>query len=100
MDRLSAGMLGAYGNTWVGTPCFDKLASCSILFEQNVLTSPFIKHFYNAVWHGGTASSEALPGRFGANGLDTLLITDEMKLKKFEDTQFLCQFSCFALALA
>ena len=81
MDRLSAGMLGAYGNTWVGTPCFDKLASCSILFEQNVLTSPFIKHFYNAVWHGGTAPSDALPGCFGANGMDTLLITDEMKFK-------------------
>ena len=26
MDRLSVGMLGAYGNTWIGTPCFDRLA--------------------------------------------------------------------------
>ena len=81
MDRLSVEMLGAYGNTWVGTPCFDNLAFSSILFEQNLLTSPFIKHFYNAVWHGGAASGDALPGRFGANGLDTLLITDEIKLK-------------------
>ena len=81
MDRLSAGMLGAYGNTWIGTPRFDDLAFSSILFEQNLLTSPLIEYFYNAVWHGGTSSGDALPSRFNANGMDTLLITDEMKLK-------------------
>ena len=28
------------------------------------------------------------------------IIIDKTNLKKFEDTQLLCQFSCFALALA
>ena len=45
MDRLSVGMLGAYGNTWIGTPCFDRLAFGSILADQMLLTSPTLGIF-------------------------------------------------------
>jgi len=50
MDRLSLGMLGAYGNAWIGTPCFDRLAFASILADQMLLTSPTLEDFYGAVW--------------------------------------------------
>ncbi|MBR6480102.1 MAG: hypothetical protein IKT12_00235, partial [Thermoguttaceae bacterium] len=33
-DRLHLGYLGAYGNGWIGTPAFDRLAGESVLFDR------------------------------------------------------------------
>ncbi len=35
VDRLQAGYLGPYGNTWIDTPSFDRLASQSFLLPRN-----------------------------------------------------------------
>jgi arylsulfatase A-like enzyme len=32
VDRLHTGFLGAYGNTWIETPVFDRLAAESFHF--------------------------------------------------------------------
>ena len=39
-DRLHAGYLGAYGNSWIETPAFDRLASQSFLFDRALIDSP------------------------------------------------------------
>ena len=80
MDRLSVGMLGAYGNTWIGTPCFDRLAFGSILADQMLLTSPTLGDFYDSVWRGESEPSVSISESCAARGLDTLLVTDEMSL--------------------
>ena len=80
MDRLSTGMLSAYGNAWIGTPSFDHLAFSSIVFDQMWLTSPTIQKFYDAVWRGGLPAGNSLVGKARANALDTLLVTDDQML--------------------
>ncbi|MEK6249773.1 MAG: sulfatase-like hydrolase/transferase [Planctomycetales bacterium] len=74
-DRLSAGFLGAYGNTWINTPSFDQLAFESLLFDQAILCKPTLSDFYEEVWAG--ESQQALPQLLNDVGIDTLLITDE-----------------------
>ena len=81
-DRLSAGALGAYGNTWANTPCFDKLAFDSHLMDQAILAEPTLSGFYDGVWRGrqgsdATSQPQLLPEFFNANGIDTILVTDE-----------------------
>ena len=34
IDRLHAGYVGAYGNTWIETPAMNRLASQSFLLDQ------------------------------------------------------------------
>ncbi len=34
-DRLHAGFLGCYGNDWIETPTFDRLATESVVFDQH-----------------------------------------------------------------
>ena len=81
-DRLSLGMLGAYGNAWVDTPCFDALAFESCVFDQAFLATPTLRGFYDSVWLGcepGIADSQqqSLPELLAVAGVATLLITDE-----------------------
>lgn len=81
-DRLSIGMLGAYGNTWVDTPCFDTLAFQSCVFDQAILASPTLHGFYDAVWLGRQSKNSAsdnqpLPELLADSGLETLLVTDD-----------------------
>ena len=81
-DRLSMGMLGAYGNTWVDTPCFDTLAFESCVFDQVILASPTVHGFYDSAWLGRQAGNsdshtQPLPELLAAAGLETLLVTDD-----------------------
>lgn len=81
-DRLSMGMLGAYGNTWVDTPCFDTLAFQSCVFDQAILASPTLHGFYDSAWLGGQAGNsdshnQPLPELLAEAGLETILVTDE-----------------------
>jgi arylsulfatase A-like enzyme len=39
-DRLPVGFLSCYGNNWIATPNFDRLASQSALFDQHFANSP------------------------------------------------------------
>ena len=36
IDRLGAGYLGPFGNTWIDTPCFNQLASQSLLVRSSM----------------------------------------------------------------
>ncbi|MBN2021194.1 MAG: sulfatase-like hydrolase/transferase [Pirellulales bacterium] len=84
IDRLHAGYLGAYGNAWIETPAVDRLACESFVFDQALIGSPRTEGLCRAVWQGrhpllrGQATGErALAERLAAEGVRTMLLTDE-----------------------
>jgi arylsulfatase A-like enzyme len=50
IDRLQAGMLGPYGNTWLRTPEFDRLAARSFVFDQAYTCQPDTDAVLSAWW--------------------------------------------------
>jgi arylsulfatase A-like enzyme len=94
IDRLHAGYLGCFGNTWVSTPAFDRLAAEGFVFQQAIIDSPDLSDAYEAMWRGthaaerrgdratggrenGTPSLAELARRRGAR---TILLSDEPTL--------------------
>ncbi|MDG2206296.1 MAG: sulfatase-like hydrolase/transferase [Pirellulales bacterium] len=86
-DRLSAGMLGAYGNCWVGTPSFDRLASSALIADQMLLTSPLLGDFYRSIWQSGHESEQSghIAEIFSDRGSASLLITDDAEVESIEN---------------
>ena len=82
MDRLGAGSLGPYGNTWVPTPNFNALAARSTLFDNCLTDSPDLSRSYRGCWSGahglqqGVSDGTALQAMAGA-GVRLSLVTDE-----------------------
>lgn len=83
IDRLGAGWLGPYGNTWVETPTLNQLAAESVLCEFLVSDSHDLEAIYRSLltgqpaWHTTTADPSAtLPQLANAAGYQTLLVTD------------------------
>jgi arylsulfatase A-like enzyme len=90
VDRLHAGMLGAYGNTWIRTTHFDELACRSFLFDQAFIESPRLDAIYRSLWFGETAagaeastSASSFPQLVRAAGWHTALLTDEPELVNY-----------------
>jgi len=52
VDRLGAGFLGPYGNTWLETPALNSLASQSLLVETVLADSPHLADIYRSYWTG------------------------------------------------
>lgn len=88
VDRLSASLLGPYGNTWVQTPAFNRLASQSLLAEFLLATSQDLAAAYRSLWSGQhpLASGDAtpLPQHWREQGRRTLLISDEPAVFSWE----------------
>ncbi len=87
LDRLHAGYLGPYGNTWVATPALDRLAFESFVFDQVLLDSADPDALYRSWWRGWHAlcsqaadEQPSLPGRLREAGMSTLLVADEPQL--------------------
>ncbi len=63
VDRLNSDYLGAYGNAWIGSPAFDRLASESILFDSYYATSLDLPTLCRAFWRGESpATIQGVPG--------------------------------------
>lgn len=85
IDRLHAGYLGCYGNTWVATPRFNRLAAESFVFDQATIDHPQLDELVRSWWLGqhvleraaGTSEPLTLAQRLAQAGLATALITDE-----------------------
>jgi arylsulfatase A-like enzyme len=82
VDRIHAGMVGAYGNSWIRTRRLDQLACESFLFDQAVASSPNITELYRGYWFGSALLGAAevgssLPQLVGAAGMHTALVTDD-----------------------
>lgn len=86
VDRLHAGYLGCYGNTWIATPEFNRLAAESFLFEQATIDSPQLVEIYDSYWLGShalerrgprTQAGPSLAELLKQAGVATTLISDE-----------------------
>lgn len=82
IDRLGAGYLGPYGNTWLETPGFNRLASQSLLCEQTLATSPELATTYQSYWRGDS-DSHSLPQLARAASCRCVLITDDEAVSQF-----------------
>lgn len=85
IDRLGAGFLGPYGNTWLDTPHWNRLAAESFLCEFALTDSPRLPVVYRSYWQGqhalsGRRSAPALPELARQAGLHPTLITDDRQL--------------------
>jgi arylsulfatase A-like enzyme len=87
VDRLHAGTLGAYGNSWVRTGHFDHLAGESFLLDQAYIDSPQLDRLYRAYWHGiptvarHRTPGESLPSLVRAGGSHAALVTDDPQVR-------------------
>jgi arylsulfatase A-like enzyme len=82
IDRLGAGYLGPYGNTWLETPGFNRLASQSLLCEQMLATSPDLATTYQSYWRSASGDG-TLPQLARAAGCRCVLITDDEAVSQF-----------------
>lgn len=93
VDRLHSGYLGCYGNAWVRTPAFDRLACESFVLDQAVIDSPDLALLYRAYWRGLHALApesagglepadgwQSLPRALGESGVVTSLLTDDAEV--------------------
>jgi arylsulfatase A-like enzyme len=88
VDRLHAGMIGAYGNSWINTAALDQLAGESFLFDQAFVDSPQLERLYRGYWLGTHAAGTQQPSDVGASlpqllaeaGVHTALVTDEVEV--------------------
>ncbi len=83
-DRLGSGFLGPYGNTWLETPAWNRLAARSILMENVLTDSPDLNVVYHSFWqgqhalgHGNLGTSPALAKHLGSQSVETWLVTDD-----------------------
>jgi arylsulfatase A-like enzyme len=82
IDRLGAGYLGPYGNTWLETSAFNRLASRSLLCEQVLASSPDLAGAYRDYWLGTNDSPlGSLLQLAKTAGYHSVLVTDEADLK-------------------
>src|SRR5687768_11610245 len=83
VDRLGAGMLGPYGNTWLDTPHFNRLAAESLLCETVLADSPDLDAALRGWWTGRHTleppadAAASLVARANQQGVRTLLVTDD-----------------------
>lgn len=81
IDRLHCGYLGCYGNSWVHTPAFNRLAAESLVLDQALVDSPDLSDLYRAWWTGRHAwepgGGPAVPSQLAAQGVQTALLSDE-----------------------
>lgn len=90
IDRLSAAFLGPYGNTWLDTPEFNRLATESTVFDFPLTDSIELAQTYRSYWRGLHSLStdwgdtpnviEALQRQ----GVYTQLVTDEPQVGNHE----------------
>jgi len=85
VDRLGAGYLGPYGNTWIETPNFNRLAADSLLFEFAMGDSSRLPMLYRSYWKGlhamsGDTAMESLSETLGPCEIHTALVTDDCEV--------------------
>src|SRR5215471_16929336 len=90
IDRLHAGYLGAYGNTWIHTPALDQFAADSFVFDRFTIDSPRLESLYRSFWlglhamcpHRRTAGRRSLAAAAAESGVRAALITDDAIVAK------------------
>src|SRR5438874_8246453 len=86
IDRLGAGWLGPYGNTWLDTPNFNRLAARSVLCETVIADTPDLAGTCRGYWTGRHAQEpdddrrRALAELASAAGARTVLVSDDRQV--------------------
>jgi hypothetical protein len=86
VDRLHVGYLGCYGNAWIATPNFNRLAADGFVFDQALIESPELERQYESFAAGTQIlarqprrpSGIGLVERLRATGINTALLTDDL----------------------
>jgi arylsulfatase A-like enzyme len=88
-DRLHAGYVGAYGNSWIDTPALDRMASQAFVLDQALIDSPDLERLYRSYWQGWHAMCPAPPANrptllamLREAGITTALLTDERQVAR------------------
>ncbi len=97
-NSLHLGFLGAYGNAWIGTPNFDRLASESVVFDayfpENLTTLPTRRSWWTGRygfhdpalgWTPLRNDEPILPDLLWNHGVATALISDVPYLREPEN---------------
>ncbi len=87
-DRLGAGYLGPYGNTWIETPSCNRLAAEATLVEWALADAVELRAVYRSYWQGLHALCperpvRGLPEALATAGVHCALVTDEPELLDF-----------------
>jgi hypothetical protein len=85
IDRLGAGFLGPYGNTWLETPAFNRLASQAVLCEQMLAGATDLESAYRDYWQLPVVTSHdprSLAQLAKQVGCQAVLVTDEEVVKQ------------------
>ena len=77
VDGLGSKHLGPYGNTWVETPAFNRLATEALLIDGLYVPSPDRIATYQSWWQ---VEGQHLIQQLGGQGIHTQLLTDEASL--------------------
>src|SRR5690242_6702586 len=85
-DRLHLGYLGCYGNDWIETPNFDRLATQSVLFDQHFAVDLHPEAANRAWWSAPSLSGEAASPATGEAGLLDALSTIGVKTWLFAES--------------
>lgn len=89
IDRLGAAWVGPYGNSWLDTPNFNRLATRSVLFESSIAATPDLSEAYRGLWTGRhvlerkPADAPSFPA-MAAKNRSAILLTDEESVAKHE----------------
>jgi hypothetical protein len=93
VDRLHAGMVGAYGNGWIRTRRIDRLACESFVFDQAYVPRPELPAIYDGYWRGDASviagaalASATLPATLRQSGWLASLMTDEPVVAELADS--------------
>jgi Sulfatase len=86
IDRLGAGWLGPYGDTWLDTSSFNALAARSVLCETVIADTADLAGGYRAFWSGQHAMEPQTKGRTAlaelaaAAGAASVLVSDDREV--------------------
>jgi hypothetical protein len=89
IDRLGAPWIGPYGNSWLDTPNFNRLATRSVLFESAIAATGDLSEAYRGLWTGRhvlepkPGAMPTLPAMAAKNG-SAILLTDDDSVAKHE----------------
>jgi arylsulfatase A-like enzyme len=91
VDGLHAGLIGAYGNSWIRTPSLDRLASEGFLFDQAFVECPELPTIYDSLWNSADAwgaSTPRLLETLRASGIRLWLLTDNAQVSNWAGDRF------------
>lgn len=106
IDGLQAAFLGPYGNGWIETPAFNRLADEGFVFDRAQFDAPEWELLTRGFWEGSpgfspsafttaTAIDEHLAARLADRGLASTLVSDDESLldhpsaSRFADRQWI-----------